>query len=488
MPIATIVIKDEVNCKIENLDINARKKLMKTFKYEKPGARHMPAVRLGRWDGCVNFFHLAGNTFINLLPEIIPILDEYNYTYLVDDQRVAHPEFVFAPVTADENAAYNWPTGHRLAGQPIMLDTHQLEVINAFLDNNQGMSRASTGSGKTIVTATLAKKVEPYGRTIVIVPNKSLVSQTEDDFKLLGLDVGVYFGDRKDIGKTHTICTWQSLSAIIRAKKKGEETKASIEDFTDGLVCVIVDEAHASKADDLHNMLSSIFANVPIRWGLTGTIPKEKFAQVSLRVNLGEVISEVSAVELQEKGFLSNCHIEVLQLKDHGEFKDYQQELQYLVTNPDRIRAIAKLLDSISSKGNTLILVDRIATGTMLMEEMENEAIFINGGVGVNKRKEHYNDIADTNDVPIIATYGVAAVGINVPRIFNVVLFEPGKSFVRVIQSIGRGLRKAHDKDFVQIYDLTSTLKYSKRHLTARKAFYSEAEYPFNIKKIDWRK
>ena len=86
----------------------------------------------------------------------------------------------------------------------------------------------------------------------------------------------------------------------------------------------------------------------------------------------------------------------------------------------------------------------------------------------------------------VIATYGVAAVGINIPRIFNLVLIEPGKSFVRVIQSMGRGVRKAKDKDFVQIWDLTSTCKFAKRHLTQRKKFYKEAQYPFTIEKVDW--
>jgi superfamily II DNA or RNA helicase len=86
-----------------------------------------------------------------------------------------------------------------------------------------------------------------------------------------------------------------------------------------------------------------------------------------------------------------------------------------------------------------------------------------------------------------VATYGVAAVGINIPRIFNLVLIEPGKSFVRVIQSIGRGIRKAEDKDHVQIYDITSSCKFAKRHLTQRKAFYKEANYPFDVEKLTYR-
>jgi hypothetical protein len=86
-----------------------------------------------------------------------------------------------------------------------------------------------------------------------------------------------------------------------------------------------------------------------------------------------------------------------------------------------------------------------------------------------------------------VATYGVAAVGINIPRIFNLVMLEPGKSFTRVIQSIGRGIRKAEDKDHVQIWDITSTCRFSKRHLAKRKTFYNEADYPYTQEKLTWQ-
>ena len=94
--------------------------------------------------------------------------------------------------------------------------------------------------------------------------------------------------------------------------------------------------------------------------------------------------------------------------------------------------------------------------------------------------------MAESTDKIIVATYGVAAVGINIPRIFNLVLIEPGKSFVRVIQSIGRGIRKAEDKDHVQIWDITSTCRFAKRHLTKRKTYYREAEYPFTQERLEW--
>jgi superfamily II DNA or RNA helicase len=105
-----------------------------------------------------------------------------------------------------------------------------------------------------------------------------------------------------------------------------------------------------------------------------------------------------------------------------------------------------------------------------------------------SKRQAEYDEVADATDKIIVATYGVAAVGINIPRIFNLVLVEPGKSFVRVIQSIGRGIRKAEDKDHVQIWDITSTCKFAKRHLTKRKQFYKEAKYNFTQEKLEWMK
>ena len=146
---------------------------------------------------------------------------------------------------------------------------------------------------------------------------------------------------------------------------------------------------------------------------------------------------------------------------------------------------VANTIKDISTSGNTLILVDRISAGEILQKNLK-DSVFISGSTKNLERKEHYDEVSTTQNKIIIATYGVASVGINIPRIFNLVLIEPGKSFVRVIQSIGRGIRKAEDKDNVQIWDITSSCKFAKRHLTARKKFYKEANYPYNIEKIDY--
>jgi superfamily II DNA or RNA helicase len=166
-------------------------------------------------------------------------------------------------------------------------------------------------------------------------------------------------------------------------------------------------------------------------------------------------------------------------------YKNYQEELKYLTSDEKRLEYMAKLINKIKDTGNTLVLVDRLTAGKKL-EELIDGSVFIQGETKLEDRKEQYDEISSSTNKVILATYGVASVGINIPRIFNLILVEPGKSFVRVIQSIGRGIRKAKDKDFVQIWDITSTCKFAKRHLTHRKKFYKEADYPFTLEKIEW--
>ena len=341
------------------------------------------------------------------------------------------------------------------------------------------------GAGKTIMTAALSHAVTPYGRSIIIVPNKSLVTQTERDYINMGLDTGVFFGDRKEFGRMHTICTWQSLNVLLK-NTKNDTADITIGEFLEGVVCVIVDEVHMAKADALKTLLTGVMSQVPIRWGLTGTVPKEDFEFQAIHVSLGPVVSRLAAAELQDRGVLAQCHVNIVQLVDHVEYNNYQSELKYLLEESGRLDTMASLIARVNETGNTLVLVDRIAAGEELVRRLGDRAVFVSGATKGTERQDHYDEVAEATDKIIVATYGVAAVGINIPRIFNLVLVEPGKSFVRVIQSIGRGIRKAEDKDHVEIWDITSTCRFAKRHLAKRKQFYKEARYPFTQEKLDW--
>src|SRR5690606_31865263 len=128
----------------------------------------------------------------------------------------------------------------------------------------------------------LSKAVQHLGRTITIVPNKQLVGQTNEDYQLIGLDSGVFFGDQKDWGKRHTVCTWQSLESLFKSTSKDFDSERTIWKMAEGVVAIIVDETHLAEADCLRNMLTKVFPNAPLRWGLTGTMPKEEYKALSI--------------------------------------------------------------------------------------------------------------------------------------------------------------------------------------------------------------
>lgn len=480
-----IVITDETNIKLEGLDLATRKACANSVKYFLPHARYSPAFKLGRWDGTQSFCTLGGRTYLNLLDKILPILTENGYEFEIEDQRSSY-QFNLEPINENFVSNINWPAGHRMEGQPIVLRDYQVSAINECVNNLQGISVAPTSAGKTLITASLSKLAEQYGRTIVIVPNKNLVQQTEEDYRNIGLDVGVLYGDRKEYNRTHTICTWQSLN-VLDKKNKDHLDDDQLEVFLDNLVAIICDEVHMVKnAGVLHTLLTTTFANVPIRWGLTGTIPEEEYNQVSLYSAIGPIIGKLTAKELQDAGHLAQCHVNILQTQETVQYNDYQTELKYLVTDKERLTWLASRIEKISETGNTLVLVDRIETGELLNDLLPS-AIFISGKMKATKRKEHYKEINFEDNATMIATYGTTSTGISINRIFNLILIEPGKSFVRVIQSIGRGLRKADDKDSVQIFDVASKCKFSNRHLLKRKKFYGDVQYPFTVEKVTYK-
>jgi superfamily II DNA or RNA helicase len=482
-----IVIHDQCNASFLGLDATTRRACNKALKFFIHAARHTPAYRLGRWDGCISFFAVNGNTYVNVLEKIWQIIVDAGYTFELEDHR-PQPEFEFGYISNDYFSEHFpglvWPKHHPAAGQPITLRDYQVEVITSAVSNLQSVQEISTGSGKTIICAALSHMCEDYGRTIIIVPNKDLVKQTLSDYQNIGLDVGVYFGEKKEHKHKHIICTWQSLDRLAKAAAEGTGA-LTMEQFLQGVVCVIVDEVHSAKATVLRDILTGPLANIPIRWGLTGTIPPEEFNAMSILCSIGPVVKQLAAKTLMDLGVLAKCHVNLIQMLDTVDYDEFHAEYDYLVTDKNRLDWIGNLIGLTAQTGNTLVLVNRIETGKELQKRIST-SVFVSGATKTDVRKDAYLDMSDNDNKIIIATYGVASVGINIPRIFNLIIVEPGKSFIRVIQSIGRSIRIARDKNSVEIYDIASTCKFSAKHLNARKKFYRKAEYPYTLQKVNY--
>jgi len=485
--------RDWIHCQLIGLTPDDTSIIYKKMRIFNPAAKYMSLYKLGRWDGYINYFNVTGVTYVNILPEIFSYIDisKYEIEEQYSDNLIQDPD-LGELIDSNYMSDLTWYEGHRLEGQSIKLEEHQVRCVNAMICQHRGLLEAATSAGKTLICGALCRKVKPFGKVVLIVDGKDLCFQTADELKKFGSDVGIVGCGLRDFGHDVTVCTWQTVNSISK-KTKDSLTLNEIEELKKGVIAMIFDEAHRCKGNEVRKVAEQIFNNTPIRWGLTGTIPKQKIDYYNLAISIGPLLDEnVKAKELQDKGFLSNCQIRCIRLKDDYKFFTWDDEKEYLSSNVDRLSFMAELIKGIvTTQKNTLVLVDRIVTGETLESMLQNkgiDAIFLQGSVKSTKRFEEYKKFATEDNKCVIAIDKIASTGLNIPRLFNIVFIDYGKAFTKTIQSIGRGLRRASDKDFVTIYDISSTTHHSKKHFNDRIHFYEDAQYPYQIMNIDiWK-
>lgn len=492
---AIIRINDEVNCVIVNLHPDHLK-----YFYEKYGIFvsnyfFNPKFKLGRWDGKIRYFTKTGKTYVNLLDEIVPVIVELGYKVKLIDIRKESP---YHPKPIDEDFFSN--VIDPLSGKPWRMRDYQIEMVNILMEEGSGIGIAGTGAGKTAMTAAISKSYELAGglRSIIIVPDKNLTAQTRRNYISFGLDTGEYSGTEKDVAHKHVVSTWQSLNRV----------PVVLQQFQ----VVIVDECHGVRGDVLTKLLNDYGKNILHRFGVTGTLPKEETDALAVKIALGPVRYEIPAHELIEQGHLAKLHIDILEMDidltrqydnyinnetplqplTYKQFKDayfpeWSVEKQYLQREENRMRWIANYIHAKGNqnKGNVLCLVNGINFGKRLSKIIPGSK-FLHGKDDMTTRTEVYNTFKDNDNVIAIATVNIASTGLDINRIFNLIFIDVGKSFIRTIQSIGRGLRKAKDKENVLITDICSNLKYSRRHLRERTTYYREARYPYTKQTIQY--
>lgn len=495
-----IIYKDFVRCQVVGLTVDDRNKAYYHFSQFVPTARYTPKYKMGIWDGYIRYFSLTGLFYINLLDELFSILDMSKYEVEeIYQTNIDERDFLFEEIDDKFLSDKKWWDGHRLAGQPVEIYQHQVDIVNSCLNNPRALIEAATGAGKTLISMILAMKVSEYGRFLIIEPSKDLTIQTAETFRRLGVDCGICGCGMRELDKQITICTWQTINSLERRGKDKslslDKAKLSRDELTkllNGTVGLLFDEAHNCKSNEISKMCEETFKNIPIRWGLTGTIPKAKSEQYSLYTGLGNVVHKLGSKHLQDIGVLAKCDITCIKMIDDATFKFYADEMEYLSSNKDRLKFIGNLVHNITqSKGNTLVLVQRISCGEILEEIIKglgSDCVFLDGSVNSKNRFKEYDSIKSTNNKCIIATSAIASTGLDIPRLFNLVLLDYSKSFVRNIQSIGRGLRLGVDKDHCDIFDVFSTTGFSKKHFNERVRYYKDKEFNFKVLEVDkWK-
>lgn len=480
----TISVTDEVWCFISGLTPSQHEELWNEFGKYVDGYFFMPSYKLGRFDGKIRFYQKTGKTYIRLLDKILPfIVDKWGYDVELNDKRkvFSSPQVHGSIEEIDHNTGIAIAaTGldlfgdtTQITGRQYNLRPYQLQCINDVVQAGSGLIIAGTGSGKTLITAGISCIYGKIGyKIITIVPSADLVEQTRATYHAVGLDVGVYSGAEKDINHTHVVATWQSI----------QYNPTIMQEFQ----VFIWDECHSLRASVAQQLINDNGKNTPFRFGVTGTFPKGEVDGLAINSSVGPILREIPASWLIKMGYLSRLEIQPIEINEtyvDETFPDYSSEKAFLSKSPARMEKIADLIISqCSEHGNTLVLVNSIQFGEKLAALIK-DAVFLYGESPTDLRKEHYEMFENQNDLIVIASAGIAAQGISIDRVFCMMLVDAGKSFIKAIQSVGRGLRKGHDKDFVMVVDVHSKQKWAKKHYKEREKFYKEAQYPI-LKKM----
>jgi superfamily II DNA or RNA helicase len=365
----------------------------------------------------------------------------------------------------------------------LTLREYQEDVIKRALKLGRGTCVLGTGAGKTLTTAAL---IENYFRTcadkdtfkcVVLVPDLGLVTQTYDEF----INCGTTFKLTKWTGKTKPDLTANVVICNIGIVQSQFDTN----DWLKYVDLLIVDECHKIKAS---NKISKIVSKIitPNKYGFTGTLPENNLDKWSIIGKFGPVIYEKSSYELRLEDYLANVNVRVLNFKYNTPPRylsdnAYREELDFIYESDFRNLFLAKLCGKLDN--NTLILVNHIKHGELLKVYLDTitskQVYFIRGEVEVEERDKIKKIMEKDSNVVCVAISAIFSTGINIKNLHNIIFASGGKSFIRTVQSIGRGLRKHASKNKLIIFDICDRLRYGVRHCEKRKEIYEREKIKY---------
>ena len=166
----------------------------------------------------------------------------------------------------------------------------------------------------------------------------------------------------------------------------------------------------------------------------------------------------------------------------------YKNELKYLYKSEDRNNLIKKLVKKLNN--NSLILVNHLEHGELLQELLTisgKETFFIRGSMEVADRIAIIALMEKQDNIICIAMSSIFSTGINITNLHYILFVAGGKSFIRTIQSIGRGLRLHKTKNRLTLFDLYDNMEHSSWHGEERKRFYEKEKIEWKETEIDLR-
>lgn len=462
--------------------------------FDAPGAQFSPAYRRGHWDGKIRLFNTkTRKLYAGLLSEAAKYFSSQKIAFGYNGRGITDPL-----VTQELVEASLSDLRLSVGGNPIEPYDYQQKAVETALRLRRCLIMSPTGSGKSLVAYCAARLLQQdeVTKILIVVPTINLVNQMYKDFEdYSGLNdwnvsdnVHQIMQGREKDGFDHdiVISTWQSIAKM--PKKWFSQFQA-----------VIGDECHLFESKSLKGIMEKLeFCDYRI--GMTATVKDAKTHKLILQGLFGPITNMTRTKDLQDRGVLSKLQIDCLVLEhapeDRKALKDctYQEEMDYLVAHPKRNQIILKLPEML--KGNTLVLFQYVEKhGEVLYKSfqekyLDRDVYFIHGGKDGEEREEVRQLVEEKDDAIIVASVGTFSTGVNIRRLHNVVFASPSKSKIRVLQSIGRQLRTAKDKEVARLIDISDDLtvggwtNYTYKHMQERITFYAREDFDYRIKTI----
>jgi superfamily II DNA or RNA helicase len=485
---------NEVYMKVTS-DPGTRQEIMNYFSFRPDGYQFSPKFKARVWDGYIRLYQpMRPVLYVGLLPYLRKFCKEREYELVV-------PEEFNIEETIGNDYGYEIAESINCKFKPR---DYQNEYIVNALRNHRSLSLSPTSSGKSLIIYLIQQHYyQNLGlRTLIIVPTISLVHQMAGDFVDYGCDpkdiYKIQGGIDKNTNSPIVISTWQSLAKLPK-------------EWFDQFRVVLGDEAHLFKAKSLTTIMEKM-VNCKYRHGFTGTISSDsKVHHLVLEGCFGSVKRVVSTKDLMDQGTVADFNIKAIVLNHSNDSKTafrnamksvankakrYPAEREYITNHDKRNIFIRNLLWSLRGQNN-LVLFDLVEKHGKILEPIlkrdDRQLHFIYGGVSGEERERirHLIENDPIKQHDILASYGVFSTGVNLKRLDNVIFASGSKSEIKVLQSIGRSLRKGNGSDKATLYDIADDLSigsftnYTLNHFRKRIEIYSSEQFPFRIYNVD---
>ena len=478
--------KNEVHLRVKT-EPNVARELSDFFTFEVPGARFMPSYKRRIWDGKIRLYSVATNeVYVGLLPYI----EEFAKRNEID---IEYKEGILNERKYENNELDRFirRVSPKSKGKDLEIRDYQRNAFSYAVGNNRSLLLSPTASGKSLIIYLLSRWYEKEN-VLILVPTTSLVEQMYSDFIDYGYDdtkmQKIYQGHSKDITKPITISTWQSLYKLPRK-------------FFENFGCILGDEVHLFKSKSLTGIMNKSIS-CKYRHGFTGTLDGTQTHRLILEGLFGSVNRVTTTKELMDKKTLAKLVIKCIVLQypeidcKFMKTQKFQDEVDLIVRDERRNNFIVNLTKHL--KGNTLVLFQFVEKhGAVLydmMKDLNRKVFYVHGGTDAQTRENIREITEKEKNAIIIASYGTFSTGINIRNLHNIMFASPSKSRIRVLQSVGRGLRKGNTKSSVVVYDIADDLTYKSRqnftlrHFMERINIYNEEEFDYEIKNLNIEK